>query len=309
MLWRMSQTGQIKPTNPADTLPTPPKPAANPALPEYVVASREGLYFASRERHRRVADGQFFGVTIRGDDIYCFKTLPLDAARANPHGGSIVRYRYAKGEISAPELLVSGLDHNCHQIDFISGMLRVVDTEHQRILDFDDRWRLSAEHPLLPPAPARTPGHAHINSILGVGDSIYVLFHNLSTGRPSEIVEFDPGFHERHRIQLRTAGCHDIVRLEDGRLLYCESLEGAIARDDGWRLKIDGLFTRGLSVGPNEIVVGSSLFGKRAARAFLPGFLTFFDRSYRRTGRLYLPAAPTQIRRLDGADLSLSTPR
>jgi hypothetical protein len=41
----------------------------------------------------------------------------------------------------------------------------------------------------------------------------------------------------------------------------------------------------------------------------LPGFVTFLDRSYRRIARLRLPAAPTQIRRLDGADLSLSQPR
>jgi hypothetical protein len=33
------------------------------------------------------------------------------------------------------------------------------------------------------------------------------------------------------------------------------------------------------------------------------------DRSFKRLDRIELPAAPTQIRRLDEADLSLSTPR
>ena len=64
-----------------------------------------------------------------------------------------------------------------------------------------------------------------------------------------------------------------------------------------------------LAVGPDEIAVGSSLYGKRLTRDLLPGFVTFLDRSYRRIARLHLPAAPTQIRRLDGLDLSLSQPR
>jgi hypothetical protein len=35
-------------------------------------------------------------------------------------------------------------------------------------------------------------------------------------------------------------------------------------------------------------------------RTLLPGFLTFLDPGdYRRLGRLYLPAAPTQIRRIE----------
>ena len=57
------------------------------------------------------------------------------------------------------------------------------------------------------------------------------------------------------------------------------------------------------------IAVGSSLYGMRASRQMLPGFVTFLDRAYNRVSRLHLPAAPTQIRRLGGHDLSLSMPR
>jgi hypothetical protein len=91
--------------------------------------------------------------------------------------------------------------------------------------------------------------------------------------------------------------------------LFCESHQGRLSCDDGSSYQIDNLLTRGLAVGPEEIAVGSSLYGKRLTRDLLPGFVTFLDRSYRRVGRLHLPAAPTQIRRLDGLDLSLSQPR
>jgi hypothetical protein len=101
----------------------------------------------------------------------------------------------------------------------------------------------------------------------------------------------------------------DIVRLENGRLLFCESHLGRLSCDDGSSYQIDNPLTRGLAVGPDEIAVGSSLYGQRLARDLLPGFITFLDRAYRRIARLHLPAAPTQIRRLNGFDLSLSRPR
>jgi hypothetical protein len=185
----------------------------------------------------------------------------------------------------------------------------VVDTNNQCILEFDAQWRRAKSHQILPTAARNSPGDAHINSFLGLGDSIYLMLHNGARAIPSEIVEFDRGFRKRRRTTLSSPGCHDIVRLEDGRFLYCESFKGQLACDDGTKFKIDELYTRGLSVGEDEIAVGSSLYGKRLARALLPGFVTFLDRSFRRIARHYVSAAPTQIRRLDGADLSLSSPR
>ena len=38
----------------------------------HAIASRDGLFFASRTGFALVAKCPFFGMTIRGDDIYCF---------------------------------------------------------------------------------------------------------------------------------------------------------------------------------------------------------------------------------------------
>jgi len=277
--------------------------------PDYIMASRQGLYVVNRAGWRRVGDGHFFGVTVKGSGIYCFKTVPNEEAEAEKNCGSIVRYEYRGGELIGPDVLVSGLEHNCHQIDFFDGAFFVVDARNQRVLEFDAQWRAAKPHQILPPTNEPGPCYAHINSFLGLGDCIYLMFHNASRGLPSEIVEFDRDFRERRRTALPSTGCHDIVRLEDGGLLYCESYKGSIARDDGASFKIDELYTRGLAVGDDEIAVGSSSFDVRVRRVLLPGFVTFLDRGYRRIARLYVPAAPTQIRRLDGADLSLSRPR
>jgi hypothetical protein len=276
---------------------------------DYIMASRQGLYVVHREECRRVADGYFFGVTVKGDEIYCFKTASRDAAAADANVGCVVRYEYRNSTLSEPEVVISGLHHNCHQVDFFDGAFFVVDTANNRILEFDSDWTLKKKHQIFPPAPRMGALHAHINSFFGHGDSIFVMFHNGGRGMPSEIVEFDRDFTERRRVVLPSTGCHDIVRLEDGHLLYCESFKGRIARDDGAAFDIDALYTRGLAVGPDEIAVGSSLYGERLARQLLPGFVTFLDRSFQRVGRLFVSAAPTQIRRLDGMDLSLSRPR
>lgn len=278
--------------------------------PDYIVASREGLYLVNHVRWRRVADGCFFGVTVQGPDVYCFKTVSREAATLNPLSGQIVRYRSsAGGAFSGPEVLVQGLDHNCHQIDFFDGSFYVVDTRGQSLIEFDDSWRCANVHRLLPPAEEGGPGYAHLNSFLGHDDAIYVMLHNFRRQQPSEIIEFDRRYRVRRTITLSLSACHDIVRLEDGRLLFCESHRGRLSCDDGSSCQIDDLLTRGLAVGADEVAVGSSLYGLRLARDLLPGFVTFLDRSYRRVARLHLPAAPTQIRRLDGLDLSLSRPR
>jgi hypothetical protein len=278
--------------------------------PDYIVASREGLYIVNRSRWRRVADGRFFGVTVHGSDVYCFKTVSRKMAALNPHCGQIVRYRYvSSGSFVGPEILVRGLDHNCHQIDFFDGSFYVVDTRGQSLIEFDDNWRCANVHQILPPAEEGSSSYAHLNSFLGCNDTIYVMQHNFQRQLPSKIIELDRHYRVRRTIILSLSACHDIVRLESGRLLFCESHQGRLSCDDGSSYQIDNLLTRGLAVGVDEIVVGSSLYGKRLARDLLPGFVTFLDRSYRRVARLHLPAAPTQIRRLDGCDLSLSQPR
>lgn len=268
------------------------------SLPAYLVASRQGLYFANRDGFRQCAQGRFFGIACIGDRVFAFRHGPPGEGEA-ANSGCIVSFQWRWGGLHEDETLVEGLDHNCHQLAFFDGCFFVVDTLNQRILEYDSSWRALAAHQILPPAPRDGPGHAHLNSIAGTSDRVWVMLHNKPRGLPSEIVELDRAFRERRRTILPCHGCHDIVPLEDGRLLTCLSPRGEIAALPDPALPIDRCWTRGLALGPDEIAVGSSLFGKRIVRALLPGFVTFLDRSYRRTARFYLPAGPTQIQRIE----------
>ncbi|MEI9885150.1 MAG: hypothetical protein WDN08_01410 [Rhizomicrobium sp.] len=240
--------------------------------------------------------GRFFGVVCRGNEVFAFLNTAPDESADSENSGAIVAYARDGDGLANRRVLVEGLDHNCHQIDYFDGAFFVVDTLHQRILEYDARWRPVAAHQLLPPAARDGPGHAHINSIAGDADTVRVLLHNFQRGLASEIVEYDRAFRERGRTVLPCSACHDIALLEDGRLLTCLSPEGRIGIAGGETFPVDQHWTRGLVVGLDEIAVGSSLYGARIGRAFLPGFVTFLDRGFRHTGRVHVPAAPTQMR-------------
>lgn len=277
--------------------------------PEYLVASRQGIYRVTHTAWEKLAEGHYFGLTLIGPQVYCFQSVSAKDAARERKSGKIVRFTWDGAALGGAEILADGLDYNCHQIDFHDGLLWVADTGHQRLLAYDGAWRLAETVVLGPPCLERGPDDAHINSFHARDERIWLLFHNDKRGIPSEIVEYDRSFREQGRIRLPSAGCHDVVALEDGSLLYCHSPQGEIAVAGGASYKIDDLYTRGLSVGADEIAVGSSLYGARFARELLPGFLTFLDRNYNQIARVYLPAAPTQIRRLDAADLSFAQPR
>lgn len=243
--------------------------------------------------------GAFFGIACVGRDVFAFRHDP-PTREAGPLSGRVVHYRWEDGALGERGIVAAGLDYACHQLDHFDGAFFLVDTLNQLVREYRSDWSPAAEHRILPAAPRSGPGHAHLNSIAGTADTVWLMLHNKDRGRPSEILELDRDFQERSRTELPCSGCHDIVPMPDGRLLTCLSPLGQIAVIPGETHRIDKLWTRGLVATASEIVVGSSLFGHRLGRALLPGFLTFLDPGdYRRIARLYLPAAPTQIRRIE----------
>ena len=274
----------------------------------HVVASREGLYAINRETHLKLAEGQFFGLTVRGSSLFCFQAHDVIGAPSNR--GRIVEICIAEGFLRSARVRTKGLDNGCHQIDFIGDDLFVVDTYNQRILklgrDFQGR---EAFHPI-PPAPrdAWDQGYAHVNSIVSCEGKIYLLKSNggPKTGQRSEVLRCGPAFEVEETFKLPGLLCHNLVFLEDGTLLSCGSAEGTLISRDGVVAQIGEMMTRGLSVDSEVLVVGDSFFATRHQRRHAPGSVMFYNRSYRLLSRQKLPAAPTEIRRIDGCDLSLS---
>ena len=306
----------------------------------HLIATRHGLFATDRRTVRRIAHGLFYGLTVRDDLIFAFE------AGDRPHNpschGRIVRFRRDGDRIVAADIVATGLDNGCHQIDIIDDRLCVVDTYNQRIL----RYALEGGGPeILYPIGAAgagferqgsardgresengpgdwAHGYAHMNSIVAQGDHILLLLHNGAdkTDRPSEIVRLDRAWRPIDRIPLDGLGCHSLAvldggaGLDGGAILTCGSFSGELISTDGLKIPVCDMMTRGLSVDGRDvgeegggIAVGGSAFADRASRDGEQGRVFFLDGRYRPLGSVAVPAPVMDIRRIDGRDRSLSS--
>lgn len=274
----------------------------------HLVATRHGLFATDGCDLRRVAHGFFYGITVRDDAIYVFEAG--DWPRSPTRRGRIVRFRRVGERIAAVDVLATGLDNGCHQIDLIDDRLCVLDTYHQRVL----RFAVDGGVPetLCPIGPARdgdwAGGYVHVNSLIAYDDAILLLLHNGAdrTGRASEIARLTRDWRLVDRTPLDGLGCHNLALLENGAVLTCGSFAGDLVATDGLKVPVCDMMTRGLSVDAGGIVVGGSAFADRAVRDTAGGALVFLDRAYRPLGRIAVPGPVTEVRRIDGQDRSLS---
>jgi hypothetical protein len=214
--------------------------------------------------------------------------------------GRIVRLRYQSGRLSAPEILCKGLENGCHQIAIIGDTLYVMDTYHQLIqrltLDgvhvgaFDPVPRYSSEG-------VYAPMMAHMNSIRQVGDSIRIMLHNGGIAPPerSEVLVFNRQWQLLDRHDIDGFGCHDIVPLEDGTMLYCGSEDGELIGSNGLKIRVSDHMTRGLDYTKSLVMIGTSRMVAREERDMVDGSVIFLDRAYQRLDEVLLPGAPTCI--------------
>lgn len=276
----------------------------------HVLTSREGLYAIGRGGFAKISEGQFFGMTVHDNAIYCFEALgPIPSLW--PHYGRIVRYNIVEKKIVSVGVVAKGLPNGCHQIDFIGRDLFVCDTYNTRLLRFDPKFNTCTVYSPLGDIRFQdfASGYPHMNSLVGYHGVIYLMLHKCSqrTGHKSKLARWNP---ERgifgEEVILAGKSCHNVVFLEHGEFIVCDSDNGALS--DGRRtiVRIGQMFTRGLSVDNDMIVVGSSLFSRRDARRKIGGEVCFLDRQYRELTRFSVPAAATDIRKIDGKDLSIT---
>jgi hypothetical protein len=275
----------------------------------HFVATRQGLYVVNASRCALLADGAYFGLSLQAGDLYAFERGGDADGPIAP--GRILRFGLNpdRDRVHRIDPVATGLDPGCHQIDFIGGRLHVVDTHRQRLVVYSPGFDHAEMHSPLPIAGSREaadPGYVHMNAIVARGRDLWLMLHH--GGKvPSEIIQVDEHLAILQRRALGFSGCHDLVPLEDGDMLFCGSNEGVVASTGGRRAPvIPGLMTRGLSVDAQGVVVGSSVFGPRRIRAGLPGAVSFMTRDLAVSSHVAVPGSPTDILGFRADDLSLS---
>jgi len=279
----------------------------------HLLASRQGLYAIGLTGFVKISSGQFFGMTLRDSALYCFESLGPSLAPL-PHFGRIVRFDIVNETIEAATVVAKGLPNGCHQMDFIGCDLFVCDTHNTRILRFDGEFTNYRTY--LPFGQIQfqdfAAGYPHLNSIVGHGGDVYVMLHNYTaqSGVSSQIAIWQPESGQVTKtLTVDGGGCHNIVFLEDGKILFCNTDGGALTCGRRTVAQFGRLLTRGLSVDSDMVVVGSSLFALRDSRKSVTGEVWFLDRQYRQLARFVVPAAPTEIRKIDERDFSITNYR
>lgn len=264
----------------------------------WLIATHRGVYAASESEVCKAIHGWFFGICRHQDRFYLFENCGL---RDRASGlGRIIRIDLVNGQLVNPEVLVTGLDANCHQVRIIDDLLCVVDTANQAIR----RYTLSGDlidvkHPFaVAPTTDRTGVYLHLNSLAKIGSRIAVMRNNSKVlpEKQSELAWLDTDWNPVAIDPLAGHWCHDIVEDEDGVIWHCGSKAGDILISDGRKIHItDDMMTRGLLVSATRIVVGTSTFGIRQNRDALPGSLVVFDRAFNKLCEMPLDAPPTDI--------------
>jgi hypothetical protein len=285
-----------------------------------VSTSRHGLLLFDGGRLTELLHGECYGLTNRGSWWYAYR-------RVRAHG-QIVRFHLEGCRARSVQIVLHGLNYGIHQVDFIEGRLVLVDTVKNRLLIYDgadalrgrswqcwswqvyptgvrevadfrrDRLRCTRD----------SPHYRHFNSVFARGSEVYLVAHNRtrSSGRRSELYVLDRDLAPREIRDLRTAEVHNYWT--DGQQeIICASAKGTL-RVDGVDVAQFGTYTRGLSVGPDHILVGGSQHAaQRWGRDEGDGRVHVLDRSFRVLGRLTIPGTQVhEVRRVDGYELALS---
>jgi len=138
--------------------------------------------------------------------------------------------------------------------------------------------------------------------------SIWVLLHNNNL-KHSEVLVLGDGYEVVRRFPVDAGAAHNIVfTRDDAEYLIADSRAGRVITARGPIVDDENMtMPRGISLDEQTCVVGDVYFAPRRFRRHVPGRVHFFDRrTWARTHLLSLPAAPTEIRRIDGRDASLS---
>lgn len=264
----------------------------------WLVASNRYVYAVSPTEAKKAIHGWFFGIHIHDNKLYLFENCGLRDRESCL--GRIVQISIKGGQLSDPQVLVTGLHGNCHQVVVIDGLLCVVDTANQQILRYMlDGKPVDVKRPF-PPADSNDSSGAylHMNTIAKVGNRIGVILHNGKAvpEKRSELAWLDGDWNCVERGFIEGYQCHDIVQDEQGTIWHSASLSGEIMSSDGQRHKLsDTLMTRGIAFTPDHAIVGLSTFGPRQLRDFLGGGLVIMDRAFNIQSRIRLRGSPTDI--------------
>jgi hypothetical protein len=224
----------------------------------------------------------FYGITKLSDTFYAFHKTGMH--------GNIISFRIEKNKAIDINTVIKGLSRGIHQIDFIGQDLYVTNTYDNSILIYS---KLVSKHNLhwkdynkiiYPNGKLqngrKSSNYNHFNSLFKYKNKIFLIAHNETkkTNRSSEIFTLND-------ITLKTldikkidgSNCHNIY-IDNENKMFCKSHEGTLNINEQDVISHKNIFTRGLSVNDEYIILGGSdIQPNRLKREKTNGYIYIYD--------------------------------
>lgn len=280
----------------------------------YLIGTEKGLYILKDSQLFFLLKGRIYGITKKENEIFVYQVINYQRKiKFNMDLKSrIIKLNMGKeyNIQKKGECLVDNLPIGCHQIDLIDNDLYICDTYHNRILRYNINNDKSHDS-FFPLGKLRngrnSENYAHMNSIFGTDDKIYILCHNSSTktGKYSNVIVMDRNLEKIiETIDTTYSNAHNIVLYND-KILICDSQECTL-NDLREKLFQTEYLTRGLSVSEDNILLGGSDITEREFRIDSKGYLYFLNHDFDLIESITIPSCVKEIRRIDKRDFSIS---
>lgn len=243
---------------------------------EFIMGTSSGLWYLRGEKLFQMTYGASYGITFDGERWY-----------ANQNFGQysrIISFEIDR-ESDRPKIMdmrnyILGLPRNVHQIDYCDNLLYVVDTQNNRIITVDKRGKKKYYFPNRKIKSKKN--NNHFNSVFLTDKYVYICAHN-GTLKPkgySEVYVLNKRNMKKHEIIETDANCAHNVLLKDGKILYCDSMVGALICDMEAVFKDSRFFMRGMAFSDNYLLVGGSQFASREERETTDSVIYILDKGF-----------------------------
>jgi hypothetical protein len=224
----------------------------------------------------------FYGITKLSDTFYAFHKTGMH--------GNIISFRIEKNKAIDISTVIKGLSRGIHQIDFIGQDLYVTNTYDNSILIYS---KLVSKHNLhwkdynkiiYPNGKLqngrKSSNYNHFNSLFKYKNKIFLIAHNETkkTNRSSEIFTLnDITLNTLDIKKIDGSNCHNIY-IDNENKMFCKSHEGTLNINEQDVISHKNIFTRGLSVNDEYIILGGSdIQPNRLKREKTNGYIYIYD--------------------------------
>lgn len=222
----------------------------------FLMATGKGLYLITKEGDvKTLLSGYFFGIAKNGSTFYVFQGFE--------NSGRILSFQIEETVLKNLKIFIKRISKNIHQIVFFDQKLFITDPANNCILLFNKKGNLDqCLYPLGKLISGKqSKNYAHFNSIFPYKNRIYVLAHNYSqhSNRKSSLLLLNRRTFQLEEIIESIGSCAHNIIIQEQRQYVCDSWDGVV-RDHGKEVARFDMFTRGLAMNDEHIIVGGSIY-------------------------------------------------